>query len=83
MRRIYLAQCVKDETMAEALAGAVHRDVVVVHLNGAFHSDHRMGIVPRLERRRPGVRSVVVSLVRSPSAATPAPGDFVVYTVPE
>lgn len=84
VRRMYAAQCVKDETMAEAVAAAVPAQGVVVHLNGAFHSDQRMGIVPRLLRRRPDLRVAVVSLVRAagPTRGAPAPGDFVVYTGP-
>lgn len=83
MLRIYHAQCVKDETMAEAVAATLRPGAVTVHLNGAFHSDHRMGIVPRLQRRRPGVRIAVVSLVRGPAAGGAAPGDYVVHTGPE
>src|SRR5687768_8692080 len=39
--RFYLAQCVKDETMAESIVEALRaapRNAVVVHFNGAFHS---------------------------------------------
>jgi len=82
MRGMYLAQCVKDETMAEAIAGDLREGATLVHFNGAFHSDHRLGIVPRLLRRRPGTRVAVVSLVRAggPIPGEPLPGDFVVYT---
>jgi uncharacterized iron-regulated protein len=62
--RFYAAQCAKDETMAESVTAALERHgpgTLVVHLNGAFHTDRRMGIVPRLARRAPRARAVVVS----------------------
>ncbi|MBM3906450.1 MAG: ChaN family lipoprotein [Gemmatimonadetes bacterium] len=51
--RFYEAQCVKDETMAEAIAAARtnHPDAVIVHVNGAFHSDFGQGTVNRVTRR--------------------------------
>jgi uncharacterized iron-regulated protein len=56
IERFYQAQCVKDETMAEAIADALGRaapGTVVVHLNGAFHSDLRLGTASRVLRRVP------------------------------
>ena len=41
--RFYLAQCIKDETMAESIVDArvaSARDAIVVHFDGAFHSDY-------------------------------------------
>jgi uncharacterized iron-regulated protein len=64
--------------MAESLAARLRPGTLVLHLNGAFHSDHRLGIVPRLLRRAPGARVLVVSLVREPSDT--APGDFTIIT---
>lgn len=63
--RYYEAQCVKDETMAESIVSALaaHPDAVVVHVTGAFHSDFGQGVPRRVERRVPGVRTVVVSAV--------------------
>ncbi|HEX5579948.1 MAG TPA: ChaN family lipoprotein [Gemmatimonadaceae bacterium] len=69
LERIYQAQCVKDETMAESLAQALAPERIIVHVNGAFHSDERLGTVERLLRRRPGARVLVVSAV-----PVPAPG---------
>ncbi len=88
--RFYLAQCAKDETMAESVAEALARGpagTLVVHFNGAFHSDHRLGIVPRVERRRPGARLRVVSAVpvadldRIDVRAHRARGDYLVFTL--
>jgi uncharacterized iron-regulated protein len=87
--RFYFAQCVKDETMAESVARALERHgpgALVVHFNGAFHTDRRLGIVPRLARRAPAARVLVVSAVPVPDLARLDPaefrerGDFILFT---
>ena len=85
--RMYEAQCIKDETMAESILRARQAwpGWMVVHLTGGFHSDHRLGTVERLARRLPGARIAVVSVVpvRDPAAVDPAEyaprGDYVVF----
>ena len=61
----YESQCVKDETMAEAIveARAKSGGAVVLHVTGAFHSDFGLGTVSRVARRLPSERTVVVSAV--------------------
>lgn len=60
--RIYQAQCVKDETMAEAIAAAWKPGTLVIHMNGAFHSDFHLGTVTRVRDRLPkGTRIQVVT----------------------
>lgn len=63
--RFYQSQCVKDETMAEAIASAAATDSrpLVVHFNGAFHSDYRLGAAERTKRRLPKSLIRVVSIV--------------------
>jgi hypothetical protein len=87
--RFYLAQCVKDETMAESIVTAKHaapRDAIIVHFTGAFHSDYAQGTVERVKRREPSWNLVVISAVpvADPSVAPIAPesgvGDFVIFT---
>jgi uncharacterized iron-regulated protein len=87
--RYYDSQCVKDETMAESVVRALGESgpgSVVVHFNGAFHSDYRLGAVERVVRRIPDVRMLVVTMipVADPATADPAnyPGiaDFVIFT---
>src|SRR5665213_167789 len=87
--RFYLAQCVKDETMAESIVmakRAAARDALVVHFDGAFHSDYAQGTVARVKRREPSWDVVVISAVpvADPSVAPIAPqtgvGDFVIFT---
>lgn len=61
--RYYYSQCLKDETMAESIvrARADHGDALIVHLNGAFHSDYRLGTAERVQRRLPDLRIAVIS----------------------
>jgi uncharacterized iron-regulated protein len=88
-QRFYEAQCLKDETMAESIAGALARaprGTVVVHYDGAFHSDYGQGTVERGRRRLPNASSLVVSAVpvADPALVEPAPfagrGDYLVFT---
>jgi uncharacterized iron-regulated protein len=86
--RFYEAQCVKDETMGEAVAeAAVAHGTLVVHANGAFHSDYRLGTVARVRRRMPRARIAVVSFVPVADLDAAAGrsrrklGDWVVFTL--
>src|SRR5262245_11845053 len=67
MDRFYLAQCVKDDTMAESIARAYNRSMepkpLIVHFNGAFHSDYRLGTAARVRTRLDKARVAVVSIV--------------------
>jgi uncharacterized iron-regulated protein len=78
MARFYAAQCIKDETMAESIARArdVWRGWMVVHYNGAFHTDYRLGTAERLARRLPGARIAVVSIVPVPDPAVVQAAEF-------
>ena len=63
LERYYFSQCVKDETMAESIAQtfaatrAAPAAPVIVHYNGAFHSDYRLGTAERTVRRLPNGQS--------------------------
>lgn len=87
--RFYLAQCIKDETMAESILesrNGAPPDVLVVHYDGAFHSDYRQGTVDRVKRRAPNLRLAVITAlpVLDPSTATLADhkdrADFIIFT---
>jgi uncharacterized iron-regulated protein len=87
--RFYVAQCVKDETMAESIVKAKHaapRGAIVVHFDGAFHSDYAQGTVERVKRREPSWDLVVISAVpvADPAVAPIAPrsgvADFIIFT---
>jgi uncharacterized iron-regulated protein len=76
--RTYQAQCVKDETMAESIARALGRagsGAMLLHLNGAFHSDYALGTVERAQRRVPGARTIVLTAVPVPTPETAEPGE--------
>lgn len=81
---LFNAQCLKDETMAESVAGLLAPGVTIVHVNGAFHSEGRMGLAPRIERRAPGAKVVVVTIVPEGEdlAARVGDGDYVVTERP-
>ncbi len=86
--RTYQAQCVKDEAMAESIVAARNtHGTLVIHANGAFHSDYRLGTAERVKRRDPRARQIVVSFapVRDLDAANGRErrklGDYVVFTL--
>ena len=86
--RTYEAQCIKDETMGEAVAAAhLAAGALVIHANGSFHSDYRLGTVDRAQRRAPKARTMVVSFVPVADLDTALSrdqrklGDFVVFTL--
>jgi uncharacterized iron-regulated protein len=88
--RFYLAQCVKDETMAESIVRALRdapRSAIAVHYNGSFHSDYGHGVVARVARREPGWKLAIVTAIpaRDPAAAPVAShagrADFLIFTL--
>ncbi len=91
VERYYLAQCLKDETMAESIAGAFERpgrSGTIVHYTGSFHAEFRTGTTARVERRLPGRRVAVVSMLPVDDLDAVTPGDedlkraeYLVYTV--
>jgi uncharacterized iron-regulated protein len=92
--RFYFAQCLKDETMAESIAEAYATGAtggqkpLVVHFNGAFHSDFAQGTAARAKRRLPGKEIVVLSVLPVKDLDAIAPdgnerkrADYLVYTL--
>jgi uncharacterized iron-regulated protein len=71
--RVYQAQCLKDETMAESVARSAVPGSLVIHYNGAFHSDYRLGTVERVRRRVPDAPTLVISAVPVPNLDSVAP----------
>ena len=75
--RFYLAQCIKDETMAESIVDArlaSARDAIVVHFDGAFHSDYSQGTVARVKRRQPGWTLALDLPAAAPGGSRPGAG---------
>jgi len=64
--RIYQAQCLKDETMAESVARAWTPGGLVIHFNGSFHTDRRLGTAERLARRLSDAKRLVVAAIPVP-----------------
>ena len=90
--RFYFAQCLKDETMAESIVQtlAVEQDPapLVVHYNGAFHSDYGLGTASRVTRRLPQARTRVLTMIPVKSLDDVAPtddqrakADYLVFTI--
>jgi uncharacterized iron-regulated protein len=87
----YVAQCLKDDTMAETIAQLREEDPTrqVVHLSGSFHIDYKLGIHPRLLQRRPDDHVVTVAIRPVPAltvehmeqalGAEPGVADYVVF----
>ena len=84
MRRFYQAQCYKDDTMAESIVAAVDANPgsIVVHLNGRFHSDHRLGTAARVIARRPELRVKVVTALRGDEPPEAGVADYL-WLVPD
>ena len=91
VERYYYAQCLKDEVMGESIARAAKgpgEGPLVVHYNGAFHSDFTLGAAARAKRRLPGSRVAVITMlpVESLDGLKPAGddlrrADYLVYTI--
>ena len=86
--RTYEAQCVKDEAMGEAVFNAMTtHNTLVIHANGAFHSDYRLGTAARVQRRAPRAKLIVVTFapISDLDTADGKPkrkmGDYVVFTL--
>jgi uncharacterized iron-regulated protein len=87
--RYYFSQCLKDETMAEAIAAAHGPGhPLIVHFNGAFHSDYGHGAAARVKRRLKKARIIVVSVLPVDNLDALKPGkddrkraDYLVYTL--
>jgi uncharacterized iron-regulated protein len=84
------AQTLRDASMAYAVADYLkrQRDALVVHVNGTFHSEERLGVPEQLAHYRPKARVVVVTILPDEgfpnfdAARLGKLGDFVIITDP-
>ena len=82
VEKFYYSQCLKDETMAEAIVAATSTPSnssvknVTVHYNGAFHSDYKLGTAARVIRRLPKSKIKVVSIVPVDNLDSINPNDY-------
>lgn len=63
LENMYLAQCLKDDTMAESILSAINAEPggKIIHFNGDFHSRQYLGTVERLLWRLPGLKVAVIA----------------------
>jgi uncharacterized iron-regulated protein len=70
LERMYRAQCAKDDAMAEGIANYLatnpHRQPLVIHCNGNFHSDYGLGTAARLAQRAPLAQAAIISMIAVP-----------------
>jgi uncharacterized iron-regulated protein len=55
------SQAIKDATMAHFILKNLNKGEVMLHLNGAYHSNHRQGIAWYLQQYRPGIKILTIS----------------------
>jgi uncharacterized iron-regulated protein len=71
--RMYRAQCAKDDAMAEGIADYLatnpHRQPLVIHCNGSFHSDYGLGTAARLAQRAPLAQAAIITMIAVPDVA--------------
>lgn len=65
LQRLYHAQCMKDDTMAESIVIALdyYKNSRIIHFNGDFHSREFLGTVSRLQNALPKLKIAVISPV--------------------
>jgi uncharacterized iron-regulated protein len=72
-QRSFSAQALRDDTMAESIAGALQRHPgnKVLHLTGSFHSAEFLGTVERLRLRDPALKIAVIDPVQVENPGAP------------
>lgn len=67
IERMYQAQCIKDETMAESISNLFSNESakapLIVHYNGAFHSDYKLGTASRIKQRLPKANLKTITII--------------------
>jgi uncharacterized iron-regulated protein len=93
-QRSFSAQALRDDTMAESIAGALqkHPGYKVLHVTGSFHASEFLGTVERLRLRAPALKIAVIDPVEVDHPGAPDfPADAVrsgtvlqlIYPIPE
>jgi uncharacterized iron-regulated protein len=74
------------ESIARELMSTGRRESVILHVNGAFHSDYGQGTAERVRRRAPDMRLLLITAVPVDDPATAVLGnegakaDYVIFT---
>jgi uncharacterized iron-regulated protein len=82
------SQSLWDASMAHAISEQLklRKDALVIHVNGKFHSEERLGIPDHLSRYRPNTRMLIVTMVVASGypeleiTGQTKLGDFVIFT---
>jgi len=82
------SQSLWDATMANSVANYLkaNKDSLVVHLNGGFHTEQRLGTIEQLIGYRPKTKAIVVTMqyvddiTKFDAAKHKSAGDFVILT---
>ena len=63
LENLFLAQCIKDDTMAESINNFFlsYPKSKIIHFNGSFHSDYSLGTVERLQALNPKLKITIIS----------------------
>ncbi len=71
---MFMAQCLKDDTMAESIFEymAAHPGVVVYHVQGEFHGENRLGVVEKLQWLNPQLHIGVIDTIHYDGTSDPA-----------
>jgi len=75
LERMYQAQCAKDDAMAEGIDDYLnsnpHRQPLVIHCNGSFHSDYGLGTAMRVAQRVPLAQQAIITMAAVPDLTKP------------
>ena len=63
--KFYKSQCVKDSTMAESISKIIknYPDYLILHINGSFHSDYKLGTAAVLKTLNPKVKIINIKVL--------------------
>lgn len=80
LERMYAAQCIKDDTMAESIANwlKANPEGRVLHINGVFHSGNGLGVPEKLEAMMDEVQIGLVSCVQDAGDDDAAPDEWLI-----
>ncbi len=80
------SQALWDTTMSYWVSQNLKKDGLIIHLNGSFHTEGRLGTVEHLLKYRPGTKALVVTMKRVKDfkqfnrKRDTGSGDFVILT---
>ncbi|MCC6465621.1 MAG: ChaN family lipoprotein [Planctomycetes bacterium] len=78
--RMYAAQCIKDDTMAESAADWLKANpgARVLHINGGFHSAAGLGVPEKLAALAPGLKIAMVTCISDGEESEAADNEWLV-----